>query len=398
MGDTTRVDAGRLWGHLRALCEEIGPRLSGTPADEQSVEYIGGHFRRCGAEVEVQDFPCPGWDHEGTELELLGEGGAEPLPAVAQTFTDGCEVEAELVIASKAHDLEFAFDLEGKVLLLCDELASGLAMNRNLTLLSVEERRPAAVIVASSDEVVSTKLIRDPFLRVPAAAVAKPVGLELRGNAGKRVRLRIRARRYDSAGHNVTGHLPGRGSGRIVVGAHYDTAADTPGAFDDGSGTAVILELCEAFGAAPKREVSIDFIAFGAEEYGRHLRALGSVEYVRRHPAETKETQAVVQVDGVGCARAQMKVHVMGWPAQEKEAVLRVVGRFPRYGFDEEEVTGSDHVPFRLNGVPAVVFMSEYRSIAIHTAEDTVDLLSSDELASTAEVVAAVVRHLACVD
>lgn len=391
-----RVDMERLWGHIRVLCEEIGPRLSGTPADERTVEYVAGHFRRCGAQVEVQDFPCPGWEQEATELALIGQAGPDPLPAVAQTFTEACDVEAELVGVGTGHELEFAPDLEGKVLVLYGELAAGLALNRNPTLLAAEERRPSAVIVVSSGETVSTKLIRDPFLCVPAAAVPHSVGLKLRENEGKPVRLRIRARRYDSTSHNVIGHLPGQQKGRIVVGAHYDTAAGTAGATDDASGTAVVLELCELFAATGKRRLGIDFIAFGAEEYGRHLRALGSVEYVRRHPAETAETRAAVQMDLVGTTTSPPKVHVMGWPPRQKEEILRVLRRFPRCIVDERLQMGSDHVPFYLHGVPVLAFMNGYASIPIHTPDDTMALMSPDELAFAAQVSAAVVRHTAC--
>ena len=51
---------------------------------------MAGHMRRCGAEVEVQDYACPAWEHGLTELALIGPGGPERLPAVAQTFTRGC--------------------------------------------------------------------------------------------------------------------------------------------------------------------------------------------------------------------------------------------------------------------------------------------------------------------
>ena len=153
-----RVDMERLWGHMEVLCEEIGPRLSGTPADERTVEYVAGHFRRCGAQVEVQDYPCPGWDHEGTELTLLGEGGSQQLPAFAQTFTEGCDLEAELAAVGTRHELEFRPDLEGKVLLLDDEVKGPLAMNRNQDLLAIEERRPAAAIIADLNLTISISL------------------------------------------------------------------------------------------------------------------------------------------------------------------------------------------------------------------------------------------------
>jgi len=389
------IDRDRLWEHLRYLCEQIGPRLSGTAADEEAVTYIASHMRHCGAEVEVQDYPCPGWDYEETELTLLGDGGPQSLPALAQTFTNGCDVEAELAVVGTRHELEFRPDLEGKILVLHGEAGSNLAMNRNVGLQAIEERRPAAAIIATSAEHVSSKLIRDPFLQVPAAAVAEPVSRRLMEQEGARARLRIRARRYDSTGHNVIGHLPGAEEGRIVVGAHYDTAALTPGAADDASGTAVVLELCRVFAAAAVRRLGIDFIAFGAEEYGRHLRALGSVEYVRRHPDRTRATRAAIQMDGVGTAGCTPQVHVMGWPEERKEQVLRVLGQFPRYQADDKQIMSSDHAPFFLNGVPALAFMNSGSGVPIHTPADSMELMDRDELAFTAEAVAAVVRHLA---
>ena len=169
------VNRERLWDHLRVLCEEIGPRLSGTPADERTVEYIAGHFCRCGAQVEVQDYPCPSWECEATELTLLASGGPESVTAFAQTFTEACDLEAKLAAVGTRHELDLAPDLEGKILLLYGEAATGLAFNRNPTLLTAEERRACALIVVSPDETVSTKLIRDPFLRAPAAAVSPKV-------------------------------------------------------------------------------------------------------------------------------------------------------------------------------------------------------------------------------
>ena len=98
-------DKDRLWAHLKVLCEEIGPRLSGTVGDERAVQYIVAQFRHYGAQTEVQDYPCPGWDHEATELTLLGDNGPERLDAVAQTFTEGCDVEAPLVTVQSRHEV-----------------------------------------------------------------------------------------------------------------------------------------------------------------------------------------------------------------------------------------------------------------------------------------------------
>ncbi|MBT4504898.1 MAG: hypothetical protein HOC74_44665, partial [Gemmatimonadetes bacterium] len=131
-----RVNRDRLWEHAKALCQEIGPRLSGTPEGARTVEYIAQHFRHCGTQVEVQDYPCPAWKHESTELLLLAAEEPEPLPVFAQTFTEACDIEAALVPVTSEEELEFAPDLEGKVLLLHGKLATSLAGDRNPRLLS----------------------------------------------------------------------------------------------------------------------------------------------------------------------------------------------------------------------------------------------------------------------
>ena len=125
------------------------------------------------------------------------------------------------------------------------------------------------------------------------------------------------------------------------------------------------------------------------------MRALGSVEYVRRHAAQMRETLAVVQLDGVGTVPPAPRVHVLGWAEPERSALLRVLARFPRCAVDEEEVLSSDHAPFYLNGVPALAFMNSWQAIPIHTPGDTMDYLDPGELAAAAELAGAMVEHLA---
>jgi aminopeptidase YwaD len=331
-------------------------------------------------------------------LTLLATSGPESLPAFAQTFTEACDIEAELVGVNTRYQLELAPDLEGKILLLYGEVATDLTADRNPILLSVEGRQASAVIVMSRSETVSTKLIRDPFLRIPAMAVSHSVGLRLRENEDRRVQLRIIARRYESIGHNVIGRLPGESKERIVVAAHYDTAANSPGATDNASGTAVVLELCELFATMGKRKLGIDFIAYGAEEYGRHGGNLGgnlgSVEYVRRHPLEVKTTQAVVEADCIGTVAVPPRVQVMGWSPDQRKEILGVFQQFPRYMVDVRPETETPRTAFNLPGVSVLAFVNDYGKLPIHTAQDTINLMNPDELAFSTQVIATTVEHL----
>ena len=389
------VDSDRLWSHATTLCVDIGARLSGTPQSERAVEYIAEHSRRCGAEVEIQEYPCPSWEHESTELSLLGTGDPKPLPVFAQTFTEACDLEGVLVGVDQEEELEFAPDLEGKVLLIHGRLATSLAADRNPRVLSIEGRLPAAVIAVSPNETVSTKLLRDPFIRVPAAAVSASVGRELLGNEGAQIRLCIRARRFDATARNVIGRLGNREDDHLVLASHFDTSAESPGATDNASGTAAVLELCEVFAAVGQE--GIHFVAYDAEEYGRHSSPgsnLGSVEYVRRHPDDVAKTRGVIEADCIGTVAVPPRVRVMGWSAAQRKSISEALDQFPRFVVDVRPEDEPPRTALHLPGAPVVTFVNDYGKLPIHTAQDTIDLMSADELAYTTNAIAAAVDRL----
>jgi Zn-dependent M28 family amino/carboxypeptidase len=60
----------------------------------------------------------------------------------------------------------------------------------------------------------------------------------------------------------------------ILIGAHYDAVPGTPGADDNGTGVAALLELAKAFATEPTKH-PIQLVAFDMEEYG----LLGSAQY-----------------------------------------------------------------------------------------------------------------------
>ncbi len=103
---------------------------------------------------------------------------------------------------------------------------------------------------------------------------------------------------------NVVARLPGgTGEGRhVLVGAHLDTVPQAPGAEDNASGVAVLLELAR-LAAADGTARPVTFVAFGAEEPrgpgddGHHY---GSRVHVDR--GSTPRLAAVVALDRVGAA------------------------------------------------------------------------------------------------
>jgi len=198
---------------------------------------------------------------------------------------------------------------------------------------------------------------------------------------------------------NIVATLPGKAPGSagrtIVVGAHYDSiptirgdvtdpAADAPGANDDASGTAVVMELAEVFSKA-EFDATLVLVAFAGEEQG----LLGSTHYAEAARASGREIQAMITNDIVGNTEGgdgrrdnrTIRVFSEGLPAAESPlaARLRAVGgendspsrQLARYiretaalyepGFrarlvfrTDRYLRGGDHIPFLQNGYAAV--------------------------------------------
>ena len=96
---------------------------------------------------------------------------------------------------------------------------------------------------------------------------------------------------------NIVGVLGARPSAReIILSAHYDSV-NGPGANDNATGVAVLLELARNFHADKLPPgVSLGFVAFGAEEAG----FLGSKAYLQRHQPELANCELLFNIDQIG--------------------------------------------------------------------------------------------------
>ena len=80
---------------------------------------------------------------------------------------------------------------------------------------------------------------------------------------------------------NIVARLPGSGNTRpLMLAAHYDSVTPGPGASDDGSGVAVLLETLRALRAGPSLRNDVIFLITDGEEKG----LLGAQVFMRDHP------------------------------------------------------------------------------------------------------------------
>ena len=207
---------------------------------------------------------------------------------------------------------------------------------------------------------------------------------------------------------NVVGILPGRNPElareSVVIGAHYDHLGMTgaskenagkmhPGADDNASGVAVLLELASRLPLVANMERSVVFVAFTGEEAGRK----GSRYYVRnerRYPAA--KAIAMINLDTVGRLGKGKLIILGSGSAKEWSAILQEIAKPLKIEIAEvaQELDSSDQKSFQEAGVPAVqLFTGPHADY--HRPTDTADKIDGKGLAKVATVARAVAFYLA---
>jgi len=238
----------------------------------------------------------------------------------------------------------------------------------------------------------------------------------------------VRSQRFDVTGREVRNlevEVPGRGSGPIlVIGAHYDSAPGTPGANDNASGVAALIELARRLhGASPSRAIRL--VAFVNEEPPWYRTAnMGSVRHARALAADGVEVAGMLSLETVGYYDDAPGSQRYPFPfslfypdtgnfigfignvrsrhlTRQAVRAFRAHGGFPSEGAavpsDVPGVGWSDHWSFWQQGWPAVMVTdtAPFRYPHYHESTDTPDRVDYDRLARVVEGLEAVIRALA---
>jgi hypothetical protein len=218
--------------------------------------------------------------------------------------------------------------------------------------------------------------------------------------ASIRVTIQVDIERQRATVNNLLAYLPGRSDDYLVIGAHYDhlgLGSETslapsligsvhPGADDNASGTAGLLELARLFAEQDEPpERGILFAAFAAEELG----LLGSAQWVKEPTLPLDNAVAMINMDMIGRLR-DSKVFVGGTGTGSTFAeLLEEVGS--SHGFTLEQSPGgysaSDNTSFVAGRVPALFFFSGLHS-DYHKPSDTWDKINGEDAARLVDMIA----------
>jgi hypothetical protein len=191
----------------------------------------------------------------------------------------------------------------------------------------------------------------------------------------------------------------------LVVGAHYDHLGEGdpgalpgnrglihPGADDNASGVAVLLELARTLWKDTRPERTVVFAAFAGEEQGR----LGSAHFITREGFRPGRTLAMVNLDTVGRLEGRKVLVLGGASAREWVHIFRGAGYLAgvETALAGEELDASDDVTWRRSGIPAVQIFGG-PSLDYHRPTDAPERIDAAGLVKVAALAAEVLRHLA---
>ena len=224
---------------------------------------------------------------------------------------------------------------------------------------------------------------------------------------------------------NVIGRLAGSRAGQkiLVIGAHYDTIPDSPGADDNASGLAVLLEVARVL--SPLRgKLTLQFVAFSLEEEG----FLGSDHYVRQVRRNKIPLWGAIVLECVGYTsrkpKSQKTPPGLPIPLPDKGDFIGLVGNaaaepiqkayesaasaycadlpyvsylVPGKGEGLPDSRRSDHVPFWDRGYRALMLTdtANFRNPNYHQKGDRLETLDIPFITQVARALAAAVIDLA---
>jgi hypothetical protein len=307
-----------------------GGRMSGTIEEAAAAESNKQNFTDAGMGATIETYSVPMYEILAEPiLRMCQTGGIIPpidpcgISDISSSITEFTHLEQYVIQGySGTQQINFAQDISvidlGNGSETADwDAASGavglvwgkgeVSGNTDLFLRAQESDLFALILVnekQNCDELISGDCVPyfksvnvSRFETMPAGIaflmVSKTVGETISEeiiNGTQRLGLDVRVDNEGTRDVSVPcGVIPGSSDDMIIFGAHHDTVYNSPGAVDDSSGTATVLELATQFGALYNvlgtPEYTIMFCTWGGEEQG----LFGSKAWVEAHQEELKD-------------------------------------------------------------------------------------------------------------
>ncbi len=415
-------DHGQAVANLQDLCDEIGPRLTGSERLVLAHTWMEARMQAYGlvnVHREAYDFG-PSWTRGVETARIIGHNGLNlQVAQMAWSPATHGPLKGEVVLlGGKTLDemLGLIGHLKGKIVLLGSfPKSEGDPKGRREKMMklfaAVRSEGIAAFLMGSEKEGGFLTMTGSPkgsrFIpNVPAAFVNKEHVnvlkrlLEKHGSLELELNLGGAASEKPVQAYNSIGEI--RGSQKpnevVILGAHLDSWDLGTGATDNGTGSVAVLEALRAIqasGAKPRRTIRV--VLFSGEEQG----IFGSKAYVKTHEAELKDIQAVL-IDDLGTGK--IRGFAMEGREELRPFMAAAIAPLNEMGVRElplEQSEDSDHAPFMEAGVPAFFSIQDdedYFTTTHHSQADTFEHVKPEALNEGATAMAVTALELANID
>lgn len=333
------VKSSRTGADVQALVN-LGPRVAGTPVMDKASRYLIEEYRKAGYVTEVQTFTYPKFEDLGSNLTVSGT----TIEGRALNGSQAGKPTAPLVtVPNVGRTADFAsVDVKGAIAIVRRGEIRFLQKAQN----AAAAGAIALVIVNTQSNNFSGTLGGDS--KIPVLALSGDLGAPLIERARRdriKVTLNVNTRQGLVTGRNVIAHLKGVTQPSVLLGGHYDSVLGSPGANDNASGTAVVLEIARNLaGTSLARQAW--FVAFDGEEDGLH----GSRAFVRAaEPQFLSGLKGMLNFDMVGVNDTLRVGGTSSLTALAHTADRSISTLLGAAG-------GSDHASFAAASVPVLFF------------------------------------------
>lgn len=353
-------------------------RESGTKGEHKAAEYILKAAEQVASmpgkaeyiqTPRMEIFQCPDFQQKKAELVICQPyEKSYPVRAYlngACTLEDG--ITAPFFFAGKGDDISLS-QAKGAVVLVCDPIREAM----------IDKIKAAGILgfvtVCGTPLDKGEDRIPQQYRRkesdLPGASIHYLDALEILEKEASLCRLNIRQSEISRKSANVAVRILGTEFPEeiVTVTAHYDSVPEGPGAYDNMSGGAIVMEAFHYF-AEHRPARTMEFIWFGSEEKG----LVGSRNYVKSHEAEMRNHVFNLNVDLAGQLLGGNVLGVTADPSVCTE--LKALMEENRLGVTiKNQVWASDSNTFAWKGIPALTLNRD--GFGMHTRHDTVEYIS----------------------
>ena len=322
--------AGVAEAGLRRYVRELvafGPRMGGTPSNEKSAAYLSAFFKKQGLDVAVHEDP-PALAHWESAWRVAFEDGSVLESAWPFGFSASSTSKGRLLLIDDLGNATPSAEWAGRV------IYTPGAVGRAYAAIVKSGHLPAAILTSAPND--PTRYIDWSRLSSLPASASNPVPafsvsyldgrtLASAARAGRAVSVSLEATIREGRGKTVIATLRGQDpAGYYLIGAHGDSDSGGPGADDNASGVATVMEIARVYaalvrsGKVPRPQYSLRFAVWGAEY--RSARA-----FIDREGEDLKNLKGVLNFDETGTGAEREAIYFESNDVPWNETLLRTL-------------------------------------------------------------------------